>query len=415
MVDEYKHVGTTKNALASLGQEIKIRANGIWNKTKPLRKRLFRDNDIQRDVKCSALRVMFLSSQLFQAGAWPELHIGEYKSCKAALIRTYKLACFDAYGNGGYTEAGDFDKLSDGEVILRAEQVHPAVLLRVLRLLSSIRMACKASWETWCLLFAAHGSKRSWTKALLADIKWLVEATVTFADLDCSTLGPWLVMARDFPKQTARAVMKICLEPKAVQCAEALALGKVVDDIVTDAVADDSYHCRFCAYHGSARQVQCHEQRLHAAVSDLMYCADSCTCSICGLTFESVVVNRRHSRESLLCKLNLLRHGPVIEGLDLLLSLDEDASFKSANGKAGKTTMKTSGCCVRAFGPHRIIYDADGHIVQASKRGHPLGNGRPLFLPPHLLEHVEVLELPCPAARYSACTDWCGLCGGSYG
>lgn len=100
---------------------------------------------------------MFLSSQLFQAGAWPELLIGEYKSCNAALIRTYKLACFDAYGNGGYTEDGEFSSLSDSEVILRSEQVHPAVLLRVLRLLASIRMAVKASWNTWCLLFVDEG------------------------------------------------------------------------------------------------------------------------------------------------------------------------------------------------------------------------------------------------------------------
>ena len=76
VVDEYKHVGATKNALASLGPEIKIRADGIWGKTKRLRKRLFKANDIRRDIKCSALRVMFLSSQLFQAGVWPELLIG---------------------------------------------------------------------------------------------------------------------------------------------------------------------------------------------------------------------------------------------------------------------------------------------------------------------------------------------------
>ena len=176
VVDEYKHVGTVKTSLAGLGPEIRTRAAGIWNKTKPLRKRLFGSDDIRRDIKCSALRVMIWSSQLFQAGTWPELLVGEYKGCKSALIKTYRLACFDRYGNGGYSDDGVFCGLADSEVVIRSEQAHPAVLLRVLRLLTSIRMAVKATWNTWCLLFAAHESKRSWTKSLLLSLRtWIAQ------------------------------------------------------------------------------------------------------------------------------------------------------------------------------------------------------------------------------------------------
>ena len=177
---------------------------------------------------------------------------------------------------------------------------------------------------------------------------------------------------------------KICLEPKAVQSAEALALGKAADVVVPVAVTNNSFQCRHCDYRGTKVKVHCHEQRVHAEISDLTRCVDTCTCAICGLTFEAVVFNRRHSRDSPLCKANLLRHGPVIDGMDLEMSLDMDAALRTANGKSGKATMKKSGCCMRAFGPYRIIYDANGQVVQASKRGHPLGNGRPFFLPPHL-------------------------------
>ena len=102
----------------------------------------------------------------------------------------------------------------------------------------------------------------------------------------------------------------------------------------------------------------------------------------------------------------------MVDGAALEASLDEDATFKTDNGKAGKTTMKKAGCCVRTFGPHRVILNEAGHVVQPSKRGHPLGNGRPLFLPYNLLEHVPVVDVRCEAARYRACTAKCGLCGG---
>ena len=89
----------------------------------------------------------------------------------------------------------------------------------------------------------------------------------------------------------------------------------------------------------------------------------------------------------------------------LVLSLDEDATVKTTNGKGGKRTMIKAGCCVRTFGPYRIIYNEAGHIVKVSKKGHPLGDHRPLFLPYQLLEHVPVVDVKCEIARYKACAE----------
>ena len=80
VVDEYKRVGTTKTPLAGLGREINVRATAVWHKTRALRKRLFRAPVIKQDVKCATLRTLFLSSQLFNAGAWPEMLIGSTNS-----------------------------------------------------------------------------------------------------------------------------------------------------------------------------------------------------------------------------------------------------------------------------------------------------------------------------------------------
>ena len=92
---------------------------------------------IRPDVKRNVLKSIFLSSQIFQAGWWPKLREAEYHTCKRTLIRVYKLACKDAYSGVQDPEQGGDGWLSDAEVVAMSEQYHPAVLLRLLRLMTS--------------------------------------------------------------------------------------------------------------------------------------------------------------------------------------------------------------------------------------------------------------------------------------
>ena len=216
VVDRYKHMGTTKTA--NLGNEIVIRAAGVWAKTRKLREQLFAAADITREVKCAALRSCFILSQLFQAGAWPELSVGQYRTCHTALIRTYKLVCGDPYmlRHDAVVNDDDPDKhwMLDDEVICASEQVHPSVLLRVLRLLTSIRFAVKASWHFWCIQFAALKANNSWLHALHDDVRWLAATTSKFENLDVSSLAEWLKLAKRYRAQTAEAVKRVCSEEK---------------------------------------------------------------------------------------------------------------------------------------------------------------------------------------------------------
>ena len=82
------------------------------------------------------------------------------------------------------------------------------------------------------------------------------------------------------------------------------------------------------------------------------------------------------------------------------------------NIKGGDHALMVSKLCVTTFGPHREIFDKDGHAVQQSKKGHPLGGSRHLYLPPHLHDEEEDIESPCEAARYAQCTVACCLCRG---
>ena len=242
-------------------------------------------------------------------------------------------------------------------------------------------------------------------------MKWLATTTSKFSELDTQSLGPWLRMAKEAPKQTTKAVHKICFEAKAIEAAEARALGWADESVVPVSIADNVVHCKLCDFHGTRVQVQCHEQRVHGTISDITRCVDTSACTVCGLLFESVVICRRHSRESSICNFNLLRRGPFLTAAELAASLDDDAAIKVANCKVAKAALKTSKVCTRTFGPHQLIFNKDGVVIQPSAKGHPLGNGRPLFLPRHLCEVSEVCLEPCEATRYKPCTDQCRLCG----
>ena len=253
--------------------------------------------------------------------------------------------------------------------------------------------------------------KRSWIASLWEDVKWLAANTQTFGDLDTTSLGPWLCMARDFPKQTAKAVKKVCFIDKAIDAAEARALGWQGASVVPAEVADNDFQCQMCDYRGTRVQVQCHEQREHDLISTITRCVDTAACSVCGLMFDSVLICRRHSRESSICNHNLLLRGPFLSDSDLTASLEEDQAIKAANCKAAKAPMKTKKVCTRTFGPRQKIVDKNGVVIQPAKNGHPLGNGRPLFLPRHLCEASLPFTGSCDAARYMPCTDQCRLCG----
>ena len=124
---------------------------------------LFGSKEVTLVVKRQALQMFFLSSQLFQAGCWPELRPTGLQKCKVALIRAYRLVTTDGYANGT-DDAPNW--LSDEETVAIACQMHPVVLLRYLRIMTVIRLASRASWNGWCILFAAKGHTRSWLTSL---------------------------------------------------------------------------------------------------------------------------------------------------------------------------------------------------------------------------------------------------------
>ena len=155
-------------------------------------------------------------------------------------------------------------------------------------------------------------------------------------------------------------------------------------------------------------------------------CIDTARCTVCGLVSDSINMNLHHAFEgSELCRHNLLKRGTFLEGEALEAVMGDTASCRSANFNAGFHRRKAEKTCIRAYGPHQVIWSlCNNYIIQPSKRGHPLGSDkkRKLHLPPHLCveeDDMSILDsvfncLPCPASRYRSCTARCTLCQGRF-
>ena len=142
---------------------------------------------------------------------------------------------------------------------------------------------------------------------------------------------------------------------------------------------------------------------------------NSNVCTVCGLVFDNEVVVMTHLKVSAMCRINLLLRGTFLNDEQHRETLAIIASARRKQYKSGLSGAKITNVCVRSFGPHRPIFDLNGNLVEPSKRRHPLGSNRPIFLPSHVLDEDLEVETGCPVSHYTACTTACCLCKGRSG
>ena len=160
--------------------------------------------------------------------------------------------------------------MSDEDIVSASGQVHPATLLRFLRLMTATRMARKTSWSIWCLLYAAKGAAQSWIMAVHPDIRWLAACAPLFADVDATTPAEWLVLARDFPHKTPAALKKACDSPAAVNLAIAIQVRNdgYIEPVAAVVDAPKVWRCNMCDYTcGSRNALSQHECVVHGCAS----------------------------------------------------------------------------------------------------------------------------------------------------
>ena len=327
---------------------------------------------------------------------------------------------------------------------MQVKLLHPAVLLKYLRLCTAVRLMVRAPHRFWQLLFAARRAKRSWLAAVLQDIHWLKSAGSIFESLDVTSLAEFFSMARRNPRSCIAAIRKTCHLPRALEQAFVqmrslhgdVDVAHIVPPHLSGLVVDvpTVWDCTECAYTcNTAKQLGCHDRVSHGTRSRLNNCIDSTHCTVCNLQLytRANVMTHLHDR-SPLCRMNLLSRGECVSDAAAVVLASEAAATRLANTKAGKHKHFATRKSVRLFGPFLEVFDLDGNPIVA-KNGHPLGPGRAWNRPARL--DVKVCnkylcwsrsrpdcsctncasipaDVTCPAALLVQCTDKCVICSG---
>ena len=223
-------------------------------------------------------------------------------------------------------------------------------------------------------------------------------------------------MARDAPVATAKAIRKACETCDVKQLAVTMQ-GQASSYMEPLTVARDVpavWQCDMCEYScGNKATLQCHYTSKHKQFSNTSRCVDTSWCTVCGLLFDDSAAVADHLRSSQMCRLNLLLRGPFLSDEELAANLASRARWRQQNIKGGQVAGKRKNLCVRTFGPHQVVMNAGGEIVELSDTGHPLGGrGTPMYLPSGLLMPDPDSIAGCPASRYAPCTGKCVLCEG---
>ena len=160
--------------------------------------------------------------------------------------------------------------------------------------------------------------------------------------------------------------------------------------------------------------MKCHMTTAHGQYSAVGKCIDTSWCTVCGLLLDDEALVAEHVGKSKVCRLNLLRRGPHLDEGAHAAALARRSEFRRRNLKGSVSQGKVTNLCVCTFGPHQLIVDENGERLLPSKKGHPLGPNRPLYLPSGLLcPYLDAVN-GCQASRYRSCTEACLMCKGLF-
>eukprot|EP00973_Karenia_brevis_P000476 68746-Karenia_brevis.AAC.1 len=136
----------------------------------PLSKKVLRRSLVPTERRVVFAQAYLLSKGLQNACCWPALNASESSAVHSAVMRVYK----SIYTNDAAAP------VSDEKIISELGVMSPNNLVRFSRLALFTRCSCKLHPPLLKALYAARKHKRSWLQAVLADVRFLSDATKQF-------------------------------------------------------------------------------------------------------------------------------------------------------------------------------------------------------------------------------------------
>ena len=166
----YQHLGRLTTPNRSVMPDINMRAGQCFTQLKPVIGKCFQAKGFDIADKIRIVRCYFLAILFAGASNWPTLSSAERDKLHTHVMRLWRsaLAChyLDLVGR-------DLPHLSDQELLDKYQLLAPETMLALLRINLFIRVVLKASCSLKNAILAAHGSPKSWLRAVEGDLLWI--------------------------------------------------------------------------------------------------------------------------------------------------------------------------------------------------------------------------------------------------
>ena len=233
--------------------------------------------------------------------------------------------------------------------------MHPAVLLKYLRLRTAVRLFVKNSQDFWSIAFAGKVHPKSWLGAVERDIVWLARCGSTFSDI--KSPAEFFAAVKSNHRLVVAGLKKACGDPAAR--AEAIAdLPHVRNNASAPSMDIDAmtlHQCGECEYFAdTARALNMHGVAFHGKLSSLHRTVDDSPWrTVCGLLFGDRTRVVQHLQESnAICRLNYHLRGEWLSAAQAREFCNVDARRRLDRKNQGSQKHFADLSCVRTFGPH---------------------------------------------------------------
>ena len=137
-----------------------------WTRKK-LHRDIFKNNNVSISHKIIFAKSYMLSLGCFQCGTWPKLNINIFKKFSSSVFCVYRRATKQYYTDGLVPI------LSEGEMLLKHNLIHPGNMLKLARLQIFCRMILK---NVVCLMDVCRNIQNiesGWLNVVIQDLQFI--------------------------------------------------------------------------------------------------------------------------------------------------------------------------------------------------------------------------------------------------
>lgn len=196
----YKRMRIKLSQNESVGDEVAARLVAMSNGAKRLQT-IIKYKEVELSTRTNIVMMYSITKGFHNSGTWSELTAALYKKLHHAVLKIHRSLL-----------GASVDACDDDAVMERLGAMCPLTIIRLSRLLLSMRIIMKAPFCIDHSLLLSFGRAAAWITTVVTNLKWLSLCQAFNVNAD-APLCVWVDCISDNPKKLRRNLVNICRTP----------------------------------------------------------------------------------------------------------------------------------------------------------------------------------------------------------